>query len=77
MLPAPRVLVVESDVQTAAMARRCLERAGFSVEVGTSAPQALGGLERSWPELVVLDPPATRGSASASNACGPAATSRW
>ncbi len=56
MLPAPGVLVVESDAQTAAMARRCLERAGFSVEVSTSAPQALGWLERSWPELVVLNP---------------------
>ncbi len=52
----PRVLVVESDARTAAMARRCLERAGFSVEVSTSAPQALGWLERSWPELVVLNP---------------------
>ncbi|MGI9033549.1 MAG: response regulator transcription factor [Acidimicrobiales bacterium] len=51
-----RVLVVESDAQTAAMARCCLERAGFSVEVSTSGPQALGWLERSWPELVVLDP---------------------
>jgi len=52
----PRVLVVESDAQTAAMARRALERGGFSVEVSTSAHQALGWLERSWPELVVLDP---------------------
>lgn len=53
---SPRVLVVESDAQTACMARRCLERAGFSVEVSTGGPQALRWLERSWPELVVLDP---------------------
>ncbi len=52
----PRVLVVESDTQTAAMARRCLERAGYTVEITTSASQALRWLEKWPPDLVVLDP---------------------
>ena len=53
---APRLLVVESDAQTVAMARRCLVRAGFSVEVSTCMTQAMAWVERSWPDLVVLDP---------------------
>lgn len=53
---SPRVLVVESDTQTAAMARRCLERAGYTVEVTTSASQTLRWLQTWPPDLVVLDP---------------------
>ena len=53
---APRLLVVESDAHTAAMARRCLVRAGFSVEVSTCMTRAMAYVERSWPDLVVLDP---------------------
>ena len=53
---APRLLVVESDAQTAAMAHRCLARAGFSVEVCSCIAQAMVWVERSWPDLVVLDP---------------------
>ena len=53
---APRLLVVESDAQTVAMARRCLVRAGFSVEVSTCTTQAMAWVEGSWPDLVVLDP---------------------
>ena len=53
---APRLLVVESDAQTAAMARRCLARAGYSVEVSTCMTQAMAWVGRSWPDLVVLDP---------------------
>jgi len=52
---ASQVLVVESDGQTAAMARGCLARAGFSVRVSTSRRQAMGWVERSWPDVVVLD----------------------
>ena len=52
----PRLLVVESDAHTAAMARRCLARAGFAVEVSTCAAQAMVWVERNWPDLVVLDP---------------------
>ena len=43
---APRLLVIESDTQTAAMAHRCLTRAGFSVEVSTCVTQALAWVER-------------------------------
>jgi DNA-binding response OmpR family regulator len=53
---APRLLVIESDTQTAAMAHRCLTRAGFSVEVSTCVTQALAWVKRSRPDLVVLDP---------------------
>lgn len=53
---APRLLVVESDAQTAEMAHRCLTRAGFSVQVCTCVTQAMVWMERSWPDLVVLDP---------------------
>ncbi len=53
---APRLLVVESDAQIAAMAHRCLARAGFSVEVCSCIAQAMVWVERSWPDLVVLDP---------------------
>jgi len=52
---ASRVLVVESDGQTAAMAQGCLTRAGFSVRVSTSRRQAMSWVDRSWPDLVVLD----------------------
>ena len=51
----PRVLVVESDAQTAAMAHGCLRRAGFAVQVSSSQGQAMSWVERSWPDLVVLD----------------------
>ena len=53
---AGRLLLVESDAQTVAMARRCLARAGFKVEVSTCVTQAMSWLESSWPDLVVLDP---------------------
>ncbi len=51
-----RVLVIESDGPTAQMARRCLTRAGFAVEVSPSAVQAMDWIESSWADLVVLDP---------------------
>lgn len=53
---APRVLVAQSDATTAAMARRCLLRGGFSVEVSTTLAQVMVWVEKSWPDLVVLDP---------------------
>jgi len=53
---AYRVLVAESDGPTAAMARRCLLRAGFAVQTSTSVAGAMGWIESSWPDLVVLDP---------------------
>jgi len=53
---APRVLVAGSDGPTAAMVRRSLLRAGFSVEVGTTMAEAMVWVETSWPDLVVLDP---------------------
>jgi len=52
---APRVLVVESDVQTATMARRCLARAGYRVEATASGRRAMAWVQRLWPDLVVLD----------------------
>ncbi len=53
---APRVLVAESDGPTAEMVRRSLLRAGLSVEVSTSMAQAMVWVEKSWPDLIVLDP---------------------
>lgn len=60
-----RLLVVESEAQTATMAYRCLDRAGFSVKVSSCVTQALVWIERSWPDLVVLNPriPGDDGSA--------------
>lgn len=51
-----RILVVESDGPTAHMVHRCLTRAGFAVEVSTSAVQAMAWVEAAWADLVVLDP---------------------
>ncbi len=68
---APRLLVVESDAQTAAMAHRCLARAGFSVEVSTCVTQAMVWVERSWPDLVVLDLGSPVTTASPSSGCEP------
>jgi len=51
-----RVLVAESDGPTASMARQCLLRAGFAVEITTTVAGAMGWIESSWPDLVVLDP---------------------
>ncbi len=61
----PRVLVAGSDGPTATMARRCLLRAGFSVEVSTTLAEAMIWVEASWPDLVVLDPhlPVAEGTA--------------
>jgi len=51
-----RVLVAESDGPTAVMARQCLLRAGFAVEMSSSVAGAMGWIEMSWPDLVVLNP---------------------
>ena len=47
--------MVESDAETSAMAHGCLRRAGFAVQVSGSHDQAMSWVDRSWPDLVVLN----------------------
>ena len=50
-----RVLVVEDDVAVATLQRRQLERAGYQVEVATSADEALDIVRQGATNLMVLD----------------------
>lgn len=50
-----RVLVVEDDAGVAALERRRLERAGYTVAVASSADEALEQLNREGADLLLLD----------------------
>lgn len=49
------ILVVDDDLKVLEIISESLDRQGYSVNVATSAEEALQSLERSNPELVVLD----------------------
>jgi PAS domain S-box-containing protein len=50
-----RVLVIEDDIGTATLERRQLQRAGYQVEVATSADEGLDIVRQGATNLVVLD----------------------
>ncbi len=53
--PRPRVLVVEDEVDIAALVAYELTRAGYRVETTTTGEDALRAIEREVPDLLVLD----------------------
>jgi len=50
-----RILIIEDDPDIAALVRRYLEKAGFSVEVSMSGREGLTALTARPPDLLVLD----------------------
>ena len=53
--PGPRVLVVEDDEEVAAVLQQILSDERYDVEVRGSLFQARGAVERSLPDLIILD----------------------
>ena len=54
-MPAESVLVVDDDTPIRRMLGRVLEAEGYEVETAADGGQALASVERSAPDLVVLD----------------------
>lgn len=54
-LPAPRILIVEDDVDLADVLAKFLERGGVIADVVTTAERALANLRRSRYRLVIAD----------------------
>ncbi|HUE90458.1 MAG TPA: response regulator [Vicinamibacterales bacterium] len=50
-----RVLVAEDDLGVATLEARQLQRAGYDVEIATTADEALAAVRRDTPNLVILD----------------------
>ncbi len=57
MVPAirPAILLVDDDATLLSVLSRRLVREGFDVQTAPSGPHALKLLERSWPQVVVVD----------------------
>ena len=57
MLPAqrPAILLVDDDLAILSVVARRLNREGYDVQTATSGAAALEALQRSWPNLLVID----------------------
>lgn len=51
----PAILLVDDDATLLSVLSRRLVREGFDVQTAPSGPQALKLLERSWPQVLVVD----------------------
>ena len=50
-----RVLVVDDDLSMRQMLSILLKRSGYSVEVASSAEEAILAVDKAWPDLVLTD----------------------
>ena len=55
MTDSPHILVVDDDRQVLQFLRKTLEESGYTVTATTSGKQALAFIEKSMPDLLLLD----------------------
>jgi CheY-like chemotaxis protein len=55
MIDSPHILIVDDDRQVLRFFKKTLEESGYTVTATTSGKQALAFIQKSMPDLLVLD----------------------